>query len=412
MLLNCSRAVNWMEQCGLDALVATHWVNVLYLSDFHVWIQPLFKKFMLSPGESDAHLPLFALLPRHGEAAIVVDHSCELNAADIWVRDRYVYGRACDESTQTGPPDTTSNSAHFLRSRKRYQSSLDALAAALHERGLRDARIGIDLRHLPLEEHLMIRSALPKAQLHEATDLFRLVRMVKSEEELHRLRKAASIGEYAAVSSLQSATPGCDVQDIVQLFRFAVASHGADFDHFAYSRNGIGMATELSAKLDRPETLFVDFGCTYRHYYSDAGLTLNIGQPSSRVSNICHQLANCLEEARLAMKPGVRASTVQQAMACIFSSYKLDGYFPHGHSLGIEIREYPVLAPDSGRMIRDECVSMSADLALEEGMVINLEAPVFDLADAAFQLEQTYVISADGSEPLTNRVLSDPFVIH
>jgi len=413
MLVNRSRTVDWMERSGLDALIATHWVNVLYLSDYHIWIQPPFKEYMLRPGASDAPLPLFAVLPRQGEPAIVLDQSCELNASGSWVRDRYVYGSVPDESA---PPNSEESQApeapsRFARSNKRYAAALDALAAVLQDRGLRDARLGIDLRHLPLEQHSVIRSALPHTMLREASDLFRLIRMVKSQEELCRLRMAASISEDAAMNSLRSAKPGADIQEIVHAFRAGIASQGADFDHFAFSRRGIGMATDISAELDRPETLYIDFGCIYRHYYSDAGLTLMTGQPSARDTEICRQLAGCLEEARTAMKPGAKASTIQALMARHFETHGLHGHFPHGHSLGIEIREYPILASSDGRMIRDDCVSVSADLPLEVGMVINLETPVFELSESAFQLEQSFVITADGGEPLTGRHLSEPLVI-
>ena len=50
MLLNRARAFEYMEQCGLDALVATSPANVTYLSGFECWLASGFKEFMVEPG--------------------------------------------------------------------------------------------------------------------------------------------------------------------------------------------------------------------------------------------------------------------------------------------------------------------------------------------------------------------------
>lgn len=402
-----------MDRCGLEAIVATHWVNVLYLSDFFIWIQPPFKKYMLKPGAGDAPLPIFAIFPRQGNPAIVIDQSCELNAADSWIQDRYVFGVPnCHEApTEDESLSDPTSQMRFSRSRKRYDAALDALGACLTDRGLHDARLGIDLRPFPLEQHASLRAVFPQAALYDATELFRIMRMVKSKEELRLLRNAAIISENAAMRSLKTATFGCDIQEIVQSFRLAVAEGSADFDHFAFSRHGQGMATDVSWKLDQPDTMFIDFGCRYRHYYSDAGLTLTVGAPSPQDRTICRQLAECLEVARGAMKPGIYASDIQQKMSQRLNSFGLIGNFPHGHSIGIEIREHPILVPDEGQMLRDDCIDIATNLPLESDMVINLEAPMFALEGKAYQLEQTYVVTQSGAEPITTRALSEPIAI-
>ena len=74
--------------------------------------------------------------------------------------------------------------------------------------------------------------------------------------------------------------------------------------------------------------------------------------------------------------------------------------FPHGHGLGLELRDYPLLMPVNGGVIRDDCVELSADLSLEQGMVVNLEAPVLTPGVRSVHCEQTFVITADGCRPL------------
>jgi Xaa-Pro dipeptidase len=49
----------------------------------------------------------------------------------------------------------------------------------------------------------------------------------------------------------------------------------------------------------------------------------------------------------------------------------------HGHGLGLEVRDYPIIVADTGMRIRDDCVDVPADLPFEPRMVVNLEMPLF-----------------------------------
>ena len=200
------------------------------------------------------------------------------------------------------------------------------------------------------------------------------------------------------------------MQSIVQAFRHSVTNAGAVFDHFAFSQRGIGFACENDYQLPKNETMFVDFGAVFQHYYSDAGTTLVIGKPPDRDRMAYQHLVNCLNQTADRLRPGVTASSIQAFMQHILEKSGLCGNYPHGHGIGLEVRDYPILAPDASRRIRDDCVDVPADLPLEEGMVINLEAPVYELNDAALQLEQSYVVTAAGGQPLTDRDLTNPII--
>ena len=87
MLFNKPRATQFMKQCGLDALVATSAVNVTYFSEYYLWVDALFKEYMVNPGGSSNRFQLYAVFPASGEAALVLSPYVALNAADIWIKD-------------------------------------------------------------------------------------------------------------------------------------------------------------------------------------------------------------------------------------------------------------------------------------------------------------------------------------
>jgi Xaa-Pro aminopeptidase len=111
------------------------------------------------------------------------------------------------------------------------------------------------------------------------------------------------------------------------------------------------------------------------------------------------------------MAPGVRGSVVQAAMQQAMARVGIAATFPHGHGVGLEVRDYPIVMPDTGARIRDDCVDVPADLPFEDGMVVNLEAPVLYRGAFSAHCEQTFVVTADGCRPLVPQDRSEPTVL-
>ena len=73
---------------------------------------------------------------------------------------------------------------------------------------------------------------------------------------------------------------------------------------------------------------------------------------------------------------------------------------PHGHGLGLEVRDYPILVPPNDLRIEDEAMNFSSDMPLEEGMVVNLEASVMIPDVGSTHYEKTYLVGKFNAEPL------------
>jgi Xaa-Pro dipeptidase len=410
MLIELNRCKEWLARCQLDAIIATSCPNVFYLTDYFLWIQPLFKEYMTCPGGGSDLGHLYGILSSQGERALVLDQLCESNASDFPQVTRYVFGAS---PAAAGAADTELSSLDipYARTPHQFGAPLEALTAALDTMNLQSAQIGVDYDGFPPLRLAELKQRMPRAQFLDASNLFRVLRMVKSDEELRRMRCAAEISQRAALDCLALAKPGDQMLDVAQKYRTSVAAAGADFEHFAYSMRGTGIATEADYRLPQRETMFVDFGCIYQHYFSDAGVTLMTGSPPDRERSAYERLVECLDRGATLLCPGSLPSAVQAVMQRCLDDAGLVGNFPHGHGLGIEIRDYPILAPDNGRRIRDDCVDLPADVQLEAGMVLNLEAPLFKFGKAGFQLEQTYLVTDQGGVPLTNRDLSRPIVV-
>jgi Xaa-Pro dipeptidase len=117
-----------------------------------------------------------------------------------------------------------------------------------------------------------------------------------------------------------------------------------------------------------------------------------------------------MEAGAKELEPGARASQVQNAMAQECAARDMMAGFPHDHGLGLEVRDYPILVPNTGLPIRDDCLNMSSDLPLEKGMAINLEACIFLPCVGSVHVEKSFVVMAKGNAELAKQCRDLPHV--
>ena len=404
MLFNKTRAQEYMRRCGVDVLVATSPVNITYFSDYRCWIDPLFKAYMMVPGAPSDPDPTaaYAIFPLEGEPALVASPTFAVNASDLWVQDVHIFGdHGLDDSLPLPPlSDAEQRIFDILHRPQQNATPTDALLSVLTARGLTDAQIGIEMEGLSPRAKKTIEAGLPNAQIKDCSNLIRLVRMVKTEDELSRLIRSAEISETAAMEALALARPGQPIADVVQHYRQQIAKDGADFDHFAFGVRGLGLATEPNYILTNDDILYVDFGCIYEGCFSDSGTTLTMREPSATLIDRHRALRECVEAGVEAMTPDAKVSAAQAAMWKTLNAHGITASSPHGHGLGLEVRDYPIIVADNGQRIRDDCVDVPSDLPLEVDMVLNLEAMISMPGVGSLHIERSFLVTPSGSRPL------------
>jgi Xaa-Pro dipeptidase len=410
VLLNRDRALALMRQCQLDAVIATSPRNVLYFSDYYCWLDPLFKAYMMRPGAPAEVSHNFALFSADGDAALVLPAMWAANATDGWVADLWLYGIG-DLDLSVVPPTLEDRFAELLERIKVGRHRVDAIEALrdlLHERGLAQGRIGIELEGLSTNERRRLAAAMPRADIRDCSNLLRVMRMLKSSEEVRRLERATQIAYQAAEDSLRTARVGTSVRELRQRYIAHIVEAGAELDHFIASPHGIGLQEDADYRLVDGDVLYVDYGCIYQHYYSDNGTTLVVGAFEAELSRRYDVLVEGLRHGVERLRPGVAASEVRRAMIDRLGNGGITGSNAHGHGIGLEVRDYPIIMPDSGLRIRDDCIDISSDVPLEEGMVVNLELPLYLFGGGSLHMEQTFLITHDGRRRLDSSEATRP----
>ena len=412
VVFNRSRAADLMDWCGLDAIVASSAVNVAYLTGYTNRLEAETRAFMLEPGDGNRRVfqSLAAASADDSAPALIVPAMFAVGACGLDATT-YPIGRADLDFDRSTERRDTEGALVKLLARSPWSSPVAGLIAALRDRGLDDGRVGVEFTELRPSDLRALRVGLPSAEIRDCTSLFRLLRTVKTQAEIERLRAAGAAAESAAANALSDAQGGATLNEVAGRFRLLLAEAGAEVDHFAWSPRGTGIAMHSSCPLAENEIAYVDYGCIRELVRSDSGLTFALVPPEDKLLECFAGLAKSIDLGAADLRPGARASSVWQTMRDVVDSYGIVSS-PHGHGLGLEAREYPLIVSPSRRRIKDGCIDTHSDLELEAGMVVNLEASTFLPGVASLHVERSYVVESDGAQPLIPQSLDRLLVAH
>ena len=402
-LVNAPRLAAFLEEAGLDAFVGGSQANVYYLSGYRCWLEPLMREWMMRPGAGLGPVQeSFAIATRAGASCLVVGATFAPDALASWVDDVRVWGSfGYDEELPAGELEPGIAQIRAAQRKPAGDDAAQALIGTLRDLGLAEGNIGIDVEGMEPQTVERLRAALPRANLRGCSNLLRVVRMVKSAPELDLLSRCAELNEKAGLATAAAARRGTRVSELRHGFRASVAAGGAEVDHYSPGVAGIGLSTSADHALGDGEVFSIDYGCILDGYFSDAGLTVALGGVAEPLRARYDALRTAIVEVGLeAMRPGVLASSVHDAMREFLAGHGITACFPHGHGLGIELRDYPILVPDTGLRIADDCIDLPADLPLEPGMVINLEVVILLPGAASLEVEVTTLVTSSGARPL------------
>ncbi len=384
MPLNGERAFEVLQREGVDSLIATSTENVFYISNY--W--SLGKR--LGYG-----VEAYAILPLEESPAIVAP----LNEADLlvenqtWIEDIRFYGESgVDMGEPEDPSEETALVMGLHRSARPETDGASALLKAIEDKGLTGAKIALDTSGLSPVQYEHLKSKLQGVELVDGAPLLREIRLVKTEGEIERIKRATAITEKSMEDALEIARDEITELDLAGMYGYSVAYDGGRVtqnligfrDRSAYPNP---LPTEYAAK--KRDLVRLTLGCTWDHYHSNVSRTAVIGKPLAKVERRWEAIIAAQDAALDAVKPGVKVSEIYSAAEKELANGEV-GRTPSimGHGLGIECNEMPL-------------ISKTGENELLEGMVVNVDIPVLELGWGGIQLEDTILVTSDGFELLT-----------
>lgn len=404
MLLDLGRFRAYLHDAGLDAVVLALPVSVAYATEHETSFETTFRSYMFSPGGGGGRFfRSFAVLAADGRRAKVVHAALAATSYLDWDEELIVYGGPGigPDAVQDSPPHMRAL-AGALAEPSVDRHPMEAISLAVEGVAPGARRVGVELVGLETGDLVRLAEALPReVQMLDASVLVRLVRMVKTADQIERLTSAAVAGEDGLDAVIEAAAPGVEWSDLLDVFRGVVAKHGAGVDHVAFGPRGLGGGLG-NHTLAADDVMMLDVGCVFRSCISDTGVTLSASPPEGACLEEYDHLLAALEAGRAQLVPGAHVLDAYAAMRSAVEGTPAAGSQPQGHGLGQEPKEAPFIAPVSGRF-EDECVSVDSNLVFEPGMVINLEVPFEVPGLRSFQVEQSFLVTESGASPLANQ---------
>jgi len=380
--LNKARLVDLLKRERLDAIVATLPENVTYSSGYWAlsqWIRRGPQSYVLLPA---ADLDASCIIASTSLLDLLADQ-------DIWVKNvrRYGYFQADRANAPLNALDRRQAELYDLPDDK---GAIESLVAAVRAAGLAKGRLAVDELGLLPGHWERLRDELPEAELVPGAQLMRRIRAVKTEAEIDRLREAARVAERSIQAALRVAKAGATELDLARAFHAETVT-GDAFPVLGCigfgTRSAMPNVQPADVALEEGQVIRFDVGGRYHHYRADIARIAVLGEADARTRKYYGALSAGVQRVLEMVKPGVRTADLFNAAV---ETVRREG-IPHysrshvGHGIGIDGYDLPDLTPGS-------------DHVVEEGMVMCVETPYYEVGWCGLQREDTIVIRRDGPE--------------
>ncbi|MFC2314609.1 MAG: M24 family metallopeptidase [Selenomonas massiliensis] len=221
------------------------------------------------------------------------------------------------------------------------------------------------------------------------------LRQVKDADEIALIRRACAIADEGFAHIIRYIQPGMTELEVAAELEHYMRTLGSQRPAFqtiiaSGVRGSLPHGVASDKVIARGELVTMDFGAVCAGYHSDITRTICVGRADARQREIYDAVLSAQMRALAALRPGVTGIEVDRIARDSIAEKNFEQYFGHGlgHSLGLEIHEEPRLSK-AGKHI------------MQPNMLITDEPGVYIPGWGGIRIEDTVLITADGSEPLT-----------
>ncbi len=357
-----------LHAAGVDIAIITHESSIAYLAGFWGYLNIEFGR-------------LSFLLLHHGEPPIVITPLLEKEMVKkmTWVDDVRGYEDA-------GP------------------LSWDALLAGAL--GVKPARIGAEMRHMPAMEHRFLEDRYRGVPIMDVGPTIARLRMVKSPAEIEIMRAAGEVGRAMLDAAVDTIHEGVPEYETALALMTAGSRKAAEFitednlvspliHDLVLLQSGPDTAMlhrrASTRRYRRGDPIHIGLGGTLslRHYHLGLDRTFYLGSVTGDNERL-HAAALAAEQAALgALKPGAHAEDAWRAAHEVFVQHGLKPADRIGRAIGLSPREEPDLK-EGDRTV------------LEEGMTFVVNTGVGIPGHSGGRIGDSVVITGDGFDYLTD----------
>lgn len=271
---------------------------------------------------------------------------------------------------------------------------VDAATGFLNE--LRATRIGFEENAVTYAQHRKLRRSLESStRLISASAVIDNIRLIKDDDEISRIRRAAQISDRCFTELLTWLKPGMEECEVALQLEICIRRQGADKPAFesiiatgpnsAHPHHRAG-----DAKLRSGHLVKMDYGAEYKQYPSDITRTVVLGRSTAKQREVYKIVLDAQLAAIDAIRPGMRGCEIDAVARDFIAAHGYGEHFGHGlgHSLGLGVHDGPGL-------------SQRSNILLVPGMVMTVEPGIYIEGWGGVRIEDDIIITSSGCEIVT-----------
>lgn len=272
------------------------------------------------------------------------------------------------------------------------------LARILRDLGLEKARIGVEMEnyYYSAKAHATLLEELPGATFVDSTALVNWQRLIKSDEEITFIRKAASISEKVIRTAIEESRPGLRKNELVaEIYHAALTGVGDDWGDYPaivpLTPSGVdATAAHLTwngAPMKSGEATFFELSGCYRRYHAPLCRTVYLGTPPDEMRRAEAAQIDGIEAGLAAAKAGNRTCDIANAFMAVLKKHGIHREGRMGYPVGLS---YP---PDWGE--RTASIRTEDETVLQPGMVFHF-MPALWMESWGLETTETILIGESG----------------
>ena len=274
---------------------------------------------------------------------------------------------------------------------------IQSLAEAMADVGGASAarRVGLGGRGLIGAEIMAaFKAALPAAEWVDVENALCDLRAQKSPAELDVIRRAYEVAEIGIGAGIEAIGAGVTEREVAAEIEASMRRAGAEgtgIDTIVASGPNSRpiLARSTFRRIEPIDLVLLTVAPRYQGYHAAIGRVVLVGDPGSEVRRALDTAIRAQRAASDALRPGREGRQVEAVGRGIVADAGLGQYFLYSglHSVGVIEFEPPIFGP-------------SSPATLKENMVISIDIPLFNTPWGGLRIEDGYVITARGAEPL------------
>lgn len=255
--------------------------------------------------------------------------------------------------------------------------------------------VGLNYASLTLEKYKSLLKFIPDKEFIDVSSSIMESRVIKTPDELNRLREAAKIGSEAFDQVLPKIKEGITESELASELAYEMMKLGASEPSFtsivAFGENAsMPHYSPGQKKLKKNEFVLMDFGARYKRYCSDITRTVVYGRASEEMKEMYDVVYRAQTESMNIIKENVNGKDVDLTARKVVDESKYKGRFIHslGHGVGMDVHDHPALAS-------------TYDFPLKENMVVTVEPGVYIPKVGGVRIEDDVVVKKDTFERIS-----------